>query len=291
MTGTFLLTLPFLLTLYDAVRHATGTGSPPRALTGLELPYTLFTFLAGYSFGPSVREIKELGWSVALADHWIQTGVIALLLIWLAVLMVRVRGAGVLEMALLVVAPLIAIVIGSGITTKAFNVRYTLPALLGFLGLVSVALHRLPSSPHRAGLGLVLAVFLWADVQWFAVPVYWKEDSRGAARCVARQLPAGSIVAVAPDYMRDLFALYLPQAAGLRVVAVDSPTTLLRRRPRALAVTRPSDLPVSEGELVRIFETHAESPIRRAQAVGYRLYFAQGFYRGPDDEACQLSNR
>jgi len=288
MAGTFLLILPFLLTFYSAVRHATGTGGPQRPLTGLELPYSILTFVAGYSFGPPVREIQDLGWRSAVAHHWPQTALVGLLLLWLTVLIVRGRRGPKLELAILLLAPLIATLLGSAITTKAYNVRYTLPALVGFLGLSSLALGTLRSPARWVGLGIVLGVFAWSDIQWFTSPGYWKEDSRAAARCLSHQLPTGSTVLVAPAYMRGLLAHYTPEAAGLRIVAVSDAREIHRSRSKALAVTRSYHLPVAEEELVRAFQAQIGDSIRMAREVGYRLYFAPPFSAEAPGSPCRL---
>ncbi len=79
--GILLAIAPFVYQLAQAVSHAQGKGSPPRALSGLEIPYTLFTYVAGYSFGPSVRDIQERGPWAALLAHPVESalGVLALL--------------------------------------------------------------------------------------------------------------------------------------------------------------------------------------------------------------------
>jgi 4-amino-4-deoxy-L-arabinose transferase-like glycosyltransferase len=286
--GAFALTLPFLLTLLDAVRNARGTGSPPRPLTGLEVPYSVFTFLAGYSFGPPVREIQDLGWRAAVSNHWVQTALIIGVLLWLALLVLRSRRP-ILHLTVLLLVPLAAATAGSLITTKAYNVRYVLPALVGFLGLVAVGLGRLSGPPLALGLGAVLGLFARADVQWFVSPAYWKEDSRAAAACLIRRLPPGSTVAVAPAYMRRLLVHYARDAAGLQFISVADLSSMAARVPDALAVSRSYHLPVTEAELVRAFEAHTDGPIRTEQVVGYRLYFSSPVSGRANRAPCRVS--
>ena len=287
--GAFVLTLPFLLTLLHAIRHATGTGSPERPLTGLEVPYSLFTYVAGYSFGPPVREIQDLGWKIALANHWLQSLLAGLLLLGLAILIARTRRSGVIYFAALLICALAATLVGSLVTTKSYNVRYVLPGLVGFLGLVAAALDGLSPAARRVGLAVVLGMFGWADVQWFTSSLYWKEDSRTAAGCLVRELPPGSTVAVAPSYMQPLLLHYAPKGAGLRFVAVTDSATLAMSRPKALAITRLYHLLVPEAALVRAFEAQAGAHARVGRAVGYRLYFSSP-PAGDTTGSCRLSD-
>jgi mannosyltransferase len=286
--GTLALILPFLVTLATAVRHAEGTGSPQRPFTGLELPYSVFTFVAGYSFGPPVRELQDLGWKVALANHPEQTLLVGVMLLALTALVFRARKAPLLQIGLLFVIPLAATAAGSLLTTKAYNVRYVLPGLVGFLGVVAVAMDRLPQRAHALALSLMLGLFLWSDAQWFWFPSYSKDDSRGAAACLASGLPYGSTVAVAPTYMRALVAHYTPESSGLRVVGVASLSSLAASGATALAITRPFHLTVPPAELVREFEARFGRKAPVGHATGYRLIFAPGLPRPLATSVCQV---
>ena len=270
-SGMVLVIAPLLVPLARAVLAADSTGSPPRALTGLEVPYTLFTFVAGYSFGPAVREIQNSGWADAVRAHPVQTivatGALALwgLLVW------RLRTQTALRLALLLVVPVAATFLGSVITTKAYNVRYTVPAVVGFAGLLGLGLARLPV-PSRAGVTIALAALsMWADVQWFTVPTYWKEDSRAAAACVQAALPTGGVVAVAPGYMASALRHYVVKAgAPLRVEPVGGIADLdPRQPPSALLLTRLHHVADPAG-LARAYEEMA-APVGTATVPGYRL--------------------
>jgi hypothetical protein len=168
-------------------------------------------------------------------------------------------------------------------------VRYVLPGLIGFLGLVAVGLDGLSPAGRRVGLAVVLGMFGWADLQWFTSSLYWKEDSRTAATCLVQRLPRGSTVAVAPAYMRPLLVHYSPRKAELRYVAVTETATLATIQPKALAITRVYHLPVPEEELVRAFQVQAGGHARFGRAVGYRLYFSS-LVVGNATGACRLSD-
>jgi len=75
-----ILIAPFYVPLFHATVIATNVGAHPRALTGLEIPYTVYTYLGGYSFGPSQREIQDLGFQAALTQNLGQVAVAVILL-------------------------------------------------------------------------------------------------------------------------------------------------------------------------------------------------------------------
>jgi len=287
--GILGIILPFLMTLATAVRHAESTGSPQRPFTGLELPYSIFTFVAGYSFGPPVREIQDVGWRVALADHLGQTMLVGAMLLALLALLFRTRPTAMLQLGLLFVIPLAAAGAGSLLTTKAYNVRYVLPALIGFLGLVAIAVDRLPRRSGSLALNFSLGLFLWSDMQWFWLPSYSKDDTRAAAACLAESLPRGSTVVVAPSYMRGLVEHYTPPASGLRIVGVTAVGSPQASGAAALAITRPFHLEAPVGELVRGFQSRAGREVSSGQVPGYQLYFATRLSQEGPDPSCTAS--
>jgi mannosyltransferase len=288
--GVFALTLPFLVMLTSAVRNAGGTGSAQRPFTGLEVVYSLFTFVAGYSFGPPVREIQDLGWRVAIARHPVQTLVVGAMLLWLTFVVVRARRSRLFEFAALLTVPLSAAAMGSLLSTKAYSVRYVLPSLVGFLALTAVALASLAPRARAFGLAAILGLFLSADIQWWASSSYWKEDSRWAAGCLARQLPAGSTVAVAPPYMRALLEHYTPESADLHFVAVTNLAVMEQSRPDALALSRLYHLPVTRETLVSAFQIRSGGQAQVERLVGYQLYFAPRVTVSAIDSPCRLSD-
>jgi hypothetical protein len=186
----------------------------------------------------------------------------------------RLRGTAVTRLALLTFVPMTATWIGSALTGKAYNVRYTLPGLVGFLGLVALVAFEFPKVKRPVAVGLLAALFLWADFQWFFSPGYWKDDSRSAVAWMEAELPPGSRVAVAPGYQTGVLRYYaarlgaqftfdsLPEAAAV----VDSPP------PEALLVSRIYHLPHWR-ELVRSLNLAPDSP-PAVELIGYRVFRA-----------------
>jgi uncharacterized membrane protein len=272
--GILLAITPFIYQLAKAVSQAQGKGSPPRPLSGLEIPYTLFTYVAGYSFGPSVRDIQERGPWTALLGHPIQSAIGILALLAIMTFALRLRGAGATRLVLLTSVPMIVTWIGSALTGKAYNVRYTLPGVVGFVGLVALSASEIPTKTRSFAVALVVVLFLWSDAQWFGRPDYWKDDSRAAVAWMKAELRPKATVAVAPGYQTGVLRYYadrlgarftfdsLPEAAA----AVESPT------PDALLLSRVHHLPHWR-ELVRSLNQSPESS-PAAELIGYRIFRA-----------------
>jgi hypothetical protein len=260
---------PLLLSIAQASARLPGNGSPPRPATGLEVPYTLFTYVAGYSFGPSLREIQNLGAAAAVAAHPIQTGlVIGVLAVLLVVTVYGYRPCMTGYLALFT-AYVVLTFVASVATGKAYSVRYTLPALIGFAGLVSIGLRRTSPAVDRALVALLLMLFTWADAQWFCSPNYAKDDSRAVVRWLAARVPEGAAVVAAPGYNSKVLTYYADlQGAPIHFLPVE--TTSDSVRPAALLLTRLHHVtdPRSAKEWFRRVAGH---PVREDTVGGYQV--------------------
>jgi mannosyltransferase len=233
------LVLPFVIALVGST-GTQGTGSPPRPITGLEIPYTLLTFVGGYSLGPSVREIQDLGWREAVAAQPTQAALAAIVLLTVAVLGLRAERRLAMPFAVLFAVPIAIAFGGAALTGKAYTVRYALPGMLGLLGIASLGVVAVGQRLRWICTAVLLLVFAWGDLQWFRTPQYWKEDSRLAVGCLRAALPPGSVVTVAPDYMIGVLDYYAQKAgADLTFVPVPKNAVSLRAlHSDALLVTR-----------------------------------------------------
>jgi 4-amino-4-deoxy-L-arabinose transferase-like glycosyltransferase len=271
--GIALLTAPFMYRLVQAVLHAAGTGSAPRVLSGLEIPYTLLTYVGGYSFGPSVREIQDHGASAALRLHAGQSGLEILAVVSLMALAASLKSSTFKSLAILFLLPLTLAWIGAALTGKAYNVRYTLPGLIGFLGLAALAFSRLNRQAARWAVAVTAGLFLWADAQWFFVKRFWKEDSRSAVAWLRETLPVGSIIAVAPGYQARVLSYY-SRHEGVDVIFAALPDSIRYLElplPRAFLLTRLHHVPHWR-ELVQSLESRYSSSPAAIDLVGYRVF-------------------
>jgi hypothetical protein len=167
----------------------------------------------------------------------VESAIGAAVVAWLAVRIVIRKLPGRLGAATLLGVPVVALFLASALSGKAYNVRYALTGLIGFLILSAAALHELPWKVRPAAVAAMVAVLVWADVQWYVSPVYWKDDSRAAVSWLAARLPPGSSVAVAPGYGVGLLSHYAAvQNADLHFLPAESPAAATG--PTALLLTR-----------------------------------------------------
>jgi len=265
--------VPFVLSITGALVATGGTfHSPPRSLTGLELPYTLLTFVTGFSFGPAVREIQNWGAVAALRAHPFQSAIAGVVLLGALVVSVVKRRAAMTPFIALLVIHLAAILGLSALSGKAYNVRYTLPALVGFVGVISVAGRALRPGPRAVGLTVLVGVALWADVQWFRSERYGKEDSRAAVAWLRDNLAPGATVAVAPSYGVEPLAYYARKAgARIRFLPIGSGADVPgSTSPDVLVLTRLHHVP-DWRELKANFVGRAGVGVREVQVVGYEI--------------------
>ncbi|MBA3345745.1 MAG: glycosyltransferase family 39 protein [Gemmatimonadales bacterium] len=265
---------PFFVPIARALAATHGIyHSAPRSLTGLEVGYTLLTYVTGFSFGPAPRDIQNLGAPAALRDHPLQSAMAGAALLGVLVASVLKRRAAMTCFIALLGIPLAGIFALSALSGKAYNVRYTLPALIGFLGIVSIATRALAPRPRALALTALIGLALWADAQWFLVSRYWKEDSRSAVAWLRRKLPPGSTVAVAPGYQAGVLTYYAHRVGAELVFdsLPDAARSLGSTHPEALLVTRMHHLPHWR-ELVHSLDAGAGSPRHGVELVGYRAF-------------------
>ena len=270
---------PLAISIALASARIPGTGSPPRPPTGLEIPYTVLSYVTGYSFGPSLRDIQNLGPTAALAAHPIESALAIVAVAGLLILITRHHQACLTGFTVLFASYVGVIFLASVITGKAYSIRYTLPGLIGFLGLIAVALRSSRAPLGRALPALLLILFAWADAQWFFSPSYWKDDSRAAVRWLSGHLPPGSKVAVAPDYAIRILTHYAgEQSAEFQIVPAIPNERWTNDAPVALVLTRLHHVP-DHANLVATFRRMAGGSLLNHRGLGYDVYVRQSAQR------------
>ena len=168
-------------------------------------PYTIFSFLFGFSLGPSLR---ELHWStsvsalqphllviapLAVAAAWIMLSAIVRMLRaspkWPGLFCVLCLGV---PIVLAVAAPLV-----SGIT---YNVRYVIVAFPAFALVIAIAL----AGSGRSVVTMVMVAItaggmIWSVGNWYFDSRYAKADMRSAAAFLAAEVKQGDAVIISSN--------------------------------------------------------------------------------------------
>ena len=187
-----------ILTLH---RAGSGAGSA-KAGAVMWGPYTFWSFLYGFSLGPSVRELHVSGGVAAVAPYvWMM---IPLVLAGAAVFVAggvrllwgRTRKAGVLCLVCLAV-PLAAATAAAMFTNVSYNVRYVMGAFPAFAVVMGAGLANEKRSKVVFAAGVVLAAGMaFSIVNWYTDGRYAKEDSRSAARFLSAAVAENDMVII-----------------------------------------------------------------------------------------------
>ncbi|MFQ5666146.1 MAG: glycosyltransferase family 39 protein [Candidatus Binatia bacterium] len=210
---------PVVWMIVKTMGLTTGT---PRPIEWVELPYTFFTYAAGYSAGPTVGELHALpSLSSILAGHLV---VVIFAAVFAPLLVLGVRRVVQRPLAAIILVPwcfgpaLLAfgVALASNVTYQA---RYSSVALPAFLLLVALGCLSLKRSAARWGaIAAVAACFASSLANYYWDPHYAKEDAKGAVAYITAtgldHLPVAVVGQVDPAV-----AYYGP---GLDVIPVDT---------------------------------------------------------------------
>jgi len=152
--------------------------------TPLALPYSLYTFFYGYSFGPSLRELHEPDRLAVLLRYWplLIAGILPVALGLLSGLARLGRRRWFLLLWILV--PVLILIVLALRNVKPWNVRYVSVVLPWVLMVAALGMARLP---RRVALGttvLLLLLSLWSLAGYHTNDRFAKADLREAARLV-----------------------------------------------------------------------------------------------------------
>jgi 4-amino-4-deoxy-L-arabinose transferase-like glycosyltransferase len=261
-----------------------------RSLNLHALAYTLFSFLAGYSVGPSLRELHTARPMDAVREVLPWALAAGLAAGYLGYLGVRAgsRHREWRRMLLVFAIPFPLCWLLGEVLDLGYKVRFVLWCLAPFLVLLA---HGLAANRRRwpgwLALGVLAAVSLLALANRIGAPRYQNEDARRAAHRIAVLADPGEPVFVVSGYMAAPLDYYLDDRWMLRPLwsdeTVASPDPALRKiresvPPGAafwLVYSRPFDGD-PEGRLRNALEAHAGLR-RRTEVAGMVLYKGTGW--------------
>jgi mannosyltransferase len=179
-------------------RLATGT---PREFSAMGLPYTVFTFSAGYSQGPSVRELHLSRSLVTLLPHLAVIALYGLLfggLLILGLLALRRQPDTAWFLVAWLAVPVIGtLAISAMIPDMSYNVRYVAMSFPAYVLILSAGIASVRQSLFQ---GVLLAAVLLANglslANYYFDPRYSREDTRSAARYLETAANSGDAIVI-----------------------------------------------------------------------------------------------
>lgn len=282
--------IPLVLLLRGDLKAQVEWIADERSLDLGTLGYTFFTYLAGFSLGPSIRELHtaRLLDAVREAIPWVVPAALAA-----TYLLVQGWRRPERRTAWYRVATWIAVtILGSAAMSSAFGlgyrVRYVAWCAAPLLILLSLgvvgARHRWLT---RVALGVIVLVASIAIVNRHTVGRYMNEDARGAARLVEALPDSVSPVFVVSGYMASPIGHYLRTGRRLSPLSyaqtLRSPAPALEVMERSvgagntfwLLYSRPFDGD-PQGRLYQELERRAQLQFS-AEVPGIRLYRGIGW--------------
>jgi len=171
-----------------------GDASAPLA----GIPYAIYSYAVGFSFGPSIRELREEASFVTVRRH--APAVAATILLFgapLAMGLIRwARGDAARKLWLLaLLMPLLLAFLAATRNVKVFNPRYASAALPAFVILIAEGLFAL--GIRRAGGAFLASILLVSGISIAQLRTdkrYWKEDARATAALLRENVREGDLI-------------------------------------------------------------------------------------------------
>ncbi len=249
-----------------------------RAHSWMTLPYTVITYVGGYSFGPSLNQIQSLGPWAALLQNRLEVAILAGVLLVLALAFAQNWRALAPGMApVLFVTGILVVAAYAKASGYPYNVRYTLPALMGFIAMAGLLAPRAGRSPlARTALVALAAVSIVADWQWFNSPAYGKEDLRAVAQWLIDNENRERSWTVVPQYTEWPLKWYLgalghPEIVSRLEESKQNETTSFPPIPDVLIIGRRDHI-VQPDALIAAYLAAAQNSSKAESFAGFDLF-------------------
>ena len=249
-----------------------------RPFSVLEIPYTLVTYLGGYSFGPSLADIQAHGPLRAALANWKELAVVGVVLaLILSAYVSNFQSLISSKPAALLLLSMTMAIGYSAVAGFPYNIRYTLPALLGFVAFAAIPfLNVRHGLLARATLLSVFIVSLWADYQWYYSPEYRKEDTRSAAQWLIKNEAHFASWSIVPAYSFAMVNFYLqvlghPEITSRLQMARENQTTSFPPVPDVFIVGR-RDRILRPEETIAAYQTAVGNRKPPDSVAGLQIY-------------------
>lgn len=214
--GAVLLSSPWILKAsgiwaVDRILPGADTGVALRGQTTfspMALPYSVYTFFLGHSFGPSLRELHQPDRLAVLVGQWpfLAVAMVPVTIGLLAAL--RHLGGRRLFLLVLIAVPVAILVVLAVRNIKPWNPRYVAVTFPFLLALLALGLARLPGRWRPVLAVWMIVLSAWSVANHYTSDRYAKADIRAAVAGVADS-EAPDLPVLAPA-VSGVWAFYAP---------------------------------------------------------------------------------
>ena len=188
----------------------------------LYLPYTIWAFSTGYSFGPTLNELHFLGPNrMRIVFSYFPTifpvMLFFIILLLLGVLQLRKKHKYLFRLtALWFILPLVFALIGSIITDHPFNVRYAVLSFPPFIIFLITGTQYFSNKwAKRSSFAIIVIISIFSLKNYFFDEQYHRDDNRAAGQFLSvHALPNDLVIASAAYIIKNLRYYY--QGAPLK---------------------------------------------------------------------------
>ena len=195
-------------------REALGFAGRQRGFAWMAVPYTAYTFVAGFGFGPPLEDLHRGHGIAAIVRTYplevFTTALVGVALVWAAARALRSLGEWRLYLVLWLFLPACVVFAGAWWMNGAYNVRYLLPSLPAFVMLAAAGIARAPRWYGAGCLAALAAIALVSIGRDRFDPRYAREDLRSTAQYLREHASPTASVAVSAKYMVEALRHYAP---------------------------------------------------------------------------------
>lgn len=206
------------------------------------LAYTMLTFVAGFSIGPSVRELHTAGARESILEvlPWaVLLGPVLMYLSFAGARRPELRRRW-WQVAILTVVPLALCGLLAATLGVGYRVRYVVLCVAPFLVLLALGLHAIRDRRWALALYSVLAAVAAAALfNRYSVGRYMNEDTRSAAQAVQTLASRSTPIYVLSGYMAEPLLYYLGEGWDVRPLSPTAADPSMTRAVEAVRQGRP----------------------------------------------------
>lgn len=199
--------LPFILQILKHSYRIPAFQTPPRGhATLIEVAYTMYSFVTGFSLGPSLRELHVHSAAEIIHQYFPLISLVAALSLVLLFLSFRYLSKHYIRLSLLVswlIIPFLMTILLSHFMNSIYQVRYLILALPALTIIFALGILNVSNLWQRNLLfGLLVGVSFWSLINYNFNSKYFKEDTRSTGTYLTAKTERDDLILVNPSYFK-----------------------------------------------------------------------------------------